>query len=67
MNKTSAVIAAALLAMAGGSFAADAHTSADSAKGDGFIAKTERGLHRLGAKVRHAFHHDTADGKQAKQ
>lgn len=66
MNKTSAVIAAALLAMAGGSFAADAHTSA-GAKGDGFIAKTERGLHRLGAKVRHAFHHDTADGKQAKQ
>lgn len=67
MTKTSAVIAAALLAMAGGAFAADSHTSADTAKGDGFIAKTERGLHRLGAKVRHAFHHDTADSKQAKQ
>ena len=74
MKKTSAVITALALAFAGAAFAENGgsgsrHESATphSAQGDGLLAKTERGLHRIGAKMRQAFHRDSADSHQAKQ
>jgi hypothetical protein len=70
--KTSIAITAVALAFAGAAFAQDGGTGPGQtyqgqastpsagyhAKGDGIIAKTKRGMHRMGNKVRHAMHRD---------
>jgi hypothetical protein len=71
--KTSIAITAFALAFAGAAYAQDGGTgpgqtyqgqattqsgSHHHAKGNGLIAKTKRGMHRMGNKVRHAMHRD---------
>ena len=70
--KTSIAITALALAFAGTAYAQDGGTGPGQnyqgqattqsgghhAKGDGLIAKTKRGMHRMGNKMRHAMHRD---------
>lgn len=73
MNKTSAVITAVAVAFAGAAFADNGASasrnesaSTHAAQGEGLLAKTERGLHRIGAKMKQALHRDS-ESHAAKQ